>query len=205
MMNLTTPVRVPSYGINALRYAIHVVAFCWLAWVYYLALNGSLDGDPVQYLLDFSGIGTLHLLMLSLLVSPIAMRFKFAQLMQIRKTLGVYAASYALFHFYVFTAYELQYEWKLILSEIVERPYITVGMVALLILSALLLTSLNKIKKRMGKNWQKLHNFTYLALILGCIHYLWSVKSDWYEPAIYIVLATILLLFRRKKIQKIIK
>jgi sulfoxide reductase heme-binding subunit YedZ len=116
--------------------------------------------------------------MLSLLISPLAQYFKFAQLIRIRKTLGVNAAVYAIFHVYVFVAYELKYEWLLILEEIIKRPYITVGMLAFLILSSLLVTSLQSIKKAMASKWQKLHNFIYPALILGCIHYLWSVKSD---------------------------
>lgn len=202
MLQRKRPIRIGNNWLRVLRYAIHAIAALWLVLVYYSALNGSLPGDPVQYLLDFSGIGALHFLLLSLTISPLAKMLKFSQLMRIRKTLGVYAAVYALFHFYTFTAYELQYEWLLILDEIIERPYITVGMIALLVLSTLLITSLDKLKRKMGKSWQSLHNFTYLALIAGLIHYLWSVKSNWYEPAIYIACGALLLFFRRKKILK---
>ncbi|WP_371192996.1 sulfite oxidase heme-binding subunit YedZ [Glaciecola sp. SC05] len=199
------PIRVANFWMLLLRYGIHAVSAIWLAWAYYQGISGNLPGDPVQYLLDFSGIGALHLLLLSLLVSPLAQGLKFSQLMRVRKTLGVYAAVYAIFHLYVFTAYELQYEWLLIIDEIIKRPYITVGMSALLILTALLITSFDRVRKRMGARWQSLHNFTYLAIILGCIHYLWSVKSNWYEPAIYISIALLLLIYRRKKIQNIFK
>jgi sulfoxide reductase heme-binding subunit YedZ len=125
--------------------------------------------------------------------------------MRIRKTLGVYAAVYALFHFYVFIVYELQYEWLLIAEEIIKRPYITVGMTALLILVTLLFTSFDRVKKSMGTRWQSLHNLSYLAIMLGCVHFWWSVKSNWYEPAIYLAFAIVLLMHRRKKIQKIFK
>lgn len=199
------PLRVSPPLILALRAFVHVVSSVWLIYVYQQALGGSLPGDPVQYLLDFTGIGALHLLMLSLLVSPFAQYLKFSQLMRIRKTLGVYAAIYALFHLYVFIAYELQYEWLLVLEEIIKRPYITVGMLAVVILSSLLLTSLEYFKKAMGKQWQKLHNFAYVAVLLGCIHYLWSVKSDWYEPTLYLSFALFLLLLRKDKIKKIFK
>jgi len=135
MLQRKRPIRIGNNWLRVLRYAIHAIGALWLVLVYYSALNGSLPGDPVQYLLDFSGIGALHFLLLSLTISPLAKMLKFSQLMRIRKTLGVYAAVYALFHFYTFTAYELQYEWLLILDEIIERPYITVGMIALLVLS----------------------------------------------------------------------
>jgi sulfoxide reductase heme-binding subunit YedZ len=172
---------------------------------YYQALNGQLRGDPVQHLLDFTGIGALHLILLSLCVSPLAQYFKFAQLMRIRKTLGVYASIYALAHLYAFVAYELQFEWLLVAAEIVERPYITVGMAALIILTALLVTSLDNIKRKMAGQWQKLHNFIYLAVGLACLHYLWAVKSEIYEPLIYMALAAVLLILRREKIKKIFK
>ncbi|WP_395343440.1 sulfite oxidase heme-binding subunit YedZ [Ningiella sp. W23] len=199
------PLRVNKAFIFAFRVSIHLISAIWLGIVYYQALSGHLEGDPVQYLLDFSGIGTLHLLFASLLISPLAQWMKFQQLMRIRKTFGVYAALYALFHVWVFIAYELQFEWLLIASEIIERPYITVGALAALILIALLASSFEKIKKKMGSKWQKLHNFVYIAVIAGCIHYLWSVKSNWYEPAIYLSIATLLLLIRRKKIKNLFK
>ncbi|MFC4699284.1 sulfite oxidase heme-binding subunit YedZ [Glaciecola siphonariae] len=204
-LNSMRPIRISKGWINAGRALIHIISIAWLSVVYLDALSGELPGDPVQYLLDFSGIGTLHLLIMSLLISPMAQTFKFGQLVRLRKTLGVYAAVYALFHLYVFIAYELQYEWLLIAEEIIKRPYITVGMLALSILSVLLITSLQAIKARMGTAWQKLHNWVYLATILGCIHFLWSVKSNWYEPTAYLITALILISLRRKKLQKIFK
>jgi len=199
------PVRISQRWISLLRTLIHGVSSLWLITFYYLALNGQLKGDPVQHLLDFTGIGALHLILLSLCVSPLAQYFKFAQLMRVRKTLGVYAAFYALAHLYSFIAYELQFEWLLVAAEIIERPYITVGMAALTILTALLFTSLDKIKDKMGARWQKLHNFIYLAAGLACLHYLWAVKSAPYEPLFYIALTAVLLIFRREKIIKIFK
>jgi sulfoxide reductase heme-binding subunit YedZ len=200
-----SPLRIAPSWVLLSRLLIHGISALWLAYIYYAAIEGNLPGDPVQYLLNFSGIGAIHLIMLSLLISPLAQYFKFAQLIRIRKTLDVYAAVYAIFHVYVFVAYELKYEWLLILEEIIKRPYITVGMLAFLILSSLLVTSLQSIKKAMASKWQKLHNFIYPALILGCIHYLWSVKSDWYEPTVYLILALGLLFLRKNKIKKIFK
>jgi len=184
---------------------MHLLIFSWLIVVFYQGLNDQLGGDPVQALLDFTGIGALNLLMLSLLVSPLAMRFKFAQLIAFRRPIGLYSGLYAACHFMVFVAFELQFEMMLIVSEIVERPYITVGFVALLILIVLSITSITAIKKRMGSKWFTLHSLTYVAVILGGLHYLWLVKSAWYEPAIYLAVACILLYLRRDKIKKIFK
>ncbi len=181
-------IRVPLIWINSTRYLIHIICLLFLGVNYYWGLNGYLPGDPVQALLDFSGISALNLLVATLLIAPIAQYLKFAQIMQLRKTLGVYAAVFALFHLYIFIAYELTYEWLLIAEEIVERPYITVGFIALVLLVLLLITSLNTVKKKMKARWQKLHNTIYIVVLLGCLHFLWSVKSNITEPVVYSII-----------------
>lgn len=202
---LSTPIRINKVYVTAARIAVHLISLVWLFVILQQGFSGSLPGDPVQYLLDFTGIGALNLLILSLSISPLAEILKFGQLIVLRKTLGVYAAFYALAHLSVFIAFELQFEWSLILSEIIERPYITVGFSALFILTLLLATSFDVIRKKMGKSWQKLHRWVYLALILGLLHFLWSIKANELQPYIYIGIGTILLLLRKKKLKMMFK
>lgn len=61
-------------------------------------------------------------------------------------------------------------------GELIKRPYMLLGSAGLTILSLLAVTSTRFAQNRLGKRWQTLHNFVYLALILGVIHYIWSVK-----------------------------
>ena len=187
------------------RFSLHMVALVWLLLVFYKGFNDQLGGDPVQALLDFTGIGALNLLIVSLMVSPLAQGLKFGQLIALRRPIGLYSAFYAFSHFLVFIAFELQFEMQLVVAEIIDRPYITVGFVAILVLLTLAFTSVPAIKKRMGSRWFTLHSFSYLAVVLGCLHYLWLVKSTWYEPAIYLAFSLFLVYLRRKKIQKIVK
>lgn len=194
------PVRLPNFAITIIRVSIHLISSVYLGYLFYLAFSGQLIGDPVQYLIDFTGIGAINLLLMSLFVSPLAMSFKMAQLMRIRRTLGVYASLYAIAHIGVFIAFELQFEWALIASEIIKRPYITVGFAALLILIVLLVTSTSQIKKRMGANWVRVHKFVYLATALALIHYLWSIKSEEFQPIVYVLLGLFLLIIRGKKL-----
>ncbi|GLR69930.1 sulfite oxidase heme-binding subunit YedZ [Agaribacter marinus] len=199
MLKISKPIRVHKHVITVTRASTHVVAALWLIIVYVGALKGSIAGDPVQYLIEFSGKGAINLLLISLMISPIAKWLKFGQLLKFRRTTGVYSAIYALFHLYVFIRYELQFEWGLILSEIIERPYITVGFVALCMLCALMVTSPSRIKRMMSSHWQKLHNWVYPTSILTIIHFWWSLKSEWSEPLFYLVFLCILLAFRYKK------
>jgi sulfoxide reductase heme-binding subunit YedZ len=190
---------------KTVRLLAHVVIFGWLSMVFYHGFSDRLGGDPIPALLDFTGIGALNLLVISLIISPLAMFFKFTQLVPFRRPIGLYSALYGLSHFYVFIAFELQFEMQLIFSEIIKRPYISVGFVTLIILIVLAVTSVDRIKKRMGSKWFTLHSLAYLAVFLAGLHYFWLVKSAWYEPAIYLTFSACLLFLRRAKIKKIFK
>lgn len=197
-----SPIRIPNWYLIFTRFFIHAISLIWLITVFQQGISGNLEGDPVQYLLDFTGIGVLNLLLLSLSISPIAQRLKFGQIIVLRKTLGVYSAVYGLSHFAVYIAFELQFDWRLIANEIVERPYITVGFSALFILILLLATSFKSLQSKMGKSWYKLHQWVYLALLLGLLHFLWSIKANELQPYIYLCIGIFLLLLRKKKIKK---
>lgn len=197
---VSSPLRVPNKLIILIRVVIHSVSIVYLSYVFYLAFSGQLLGDPVQYLLDFTGIGAINLLLLSLLVTPLALWLKFGQILKVRRSLGVYAAIYAIAHLTVFIAFELQFEWGLIVSEIVNRPYITVGFIALIVLTVLLITSLPAIKRRMGRSWFSLHQWVYLACALALIHYIWSIKSEELQPIAYFIIGFLILIIRGKKL-----
>lgn len=188
-----------------LKSLIHLLSLGWLGWTFYLALSDQLGADPVKALLHFTGMGAFNLLLLTLLVSPLAKGLKLGLLMRVRRLLGLYAFTYALAHFVSYLLFELQLAWFLLLDEIVKRPYITVGFVALLLLLSLALTSTQAIQRSMGKRWQQLHNWIYLSVCLVALHFIWSVKSDITEPVLYWLIIGWLLFFRRKKLLKLFK
>ena len=184
-----------------LKVVIHLAAFLPLFNLYYLAFNDLLGADPVERVIHFTGIGAFNLLLVTLTISPIAKKFKQGYLLQVRRLLGLYAFSYAFMHVLNFLAFDLQFAWWLFFNEIVKRPYITIGMLAFVLVAALAITSLNSLKRKMGKSWQKLHNFSYLVVVLVAIHFYWSVKSELISPLFYFLLTIILLSFRYKKIK----
>ncbi|ALO35448.1 iron reductase [Colwellia sp. MT41] len=187
-----------------LKVVIHLAAFLPLFNLYTLAFNDLLGADPVQRVIHFTGIGAFNLLLLTLTVSPLAKKFKQGYLLPVRRLLGLYAFSYAFMHILNFLAFDLQFAWSLFFNEIVKRPYITVGMIAFVLLAALAITSVNRLKRKMGKSWQSLHNFSYLITVLVAIHFYWSVKSELISPLFYFILTLILLAFRYKKIKALL-
>lgn len=187
-----------------LKLIIHVGALLPLLNLYWLAFGDELGADPVEAVIHFTGIGALNLLLITLTVTPLAKITKQGYLLQTRRVLGLYAFTYALFHLINFLSFEVQFDGALFISEVIKRPYITVGMVAFLFLTALAVTSVNKLKRKMGKSWQRLHNASYLIVLLVVVHFYWSVKSELTSPLFYFAMALVLLLFRYKKLKGLI-
>ncbi|MBY5991101.1 protein-methionine-sulfoxide reductase heme-binding subunit MsrQ [Ferrimonas balearica] len=184
----------------ALKTALHLA--CGLPLVYlYLAVNsGAAGGDPVQYLIHFLGMGILHTLAATLLVSPLARWRRWPALMRVRRLLGLWCFTYAALHLGAFLVFDLLMDWSLLAGEILKRPYITVGMVAFVILLALAVTSPKAMQRKLGRRWQSLHRWVYLVAILGPVHFWWSVKSGNWEPALYLAGFLLLLAMRRPKL-----
>ncbi len=193
-----------SNKILMLKAFIHISAFMPVFNLYFLAFNEQLSVDPVERVIHFTGIGAFNLLLFTLTISPIAKRFRLGYLLQVRRLVGLYAFTYALVHVVNFLAFDLQFAWPLFFSELVKRPYITVGMVAFTLLTVLAVTSLNTLKRRMGKSWQSLHNSSYLIVILVSVHFYWSVKSSLISPILYLSMTIVLLAFRYKKLKTLI-
>ncbi|MDO6444506.1 protein-methionine-sulfoxide reductase heme-binding subunit MsrQ [Colwellia sp. 1_MG-2023] len=191
-----------AHLVFALKLTIHFISLFLLVTLYIEAANDQLGADPVEAVLHFTGIGAFNLLLLSLLVSPLAQQFKWSHLLKVRRLIGLYSFTYALCHLLSFLAFEVQFDWGLFINEIIERPYISVGMLAVVILFLLTITSFSMMKKKMGRNWQTLHNGVYVALCFVALHFYWSVKSDVIEPSIYIAMCVFLLYFRRRKIRR---
>lgn len=190
-------------NLTLLKTLVHVAAFLPIAYAYYAAINDQAGGDPVEYILHFTGIGALNILLITLAITPLAKRFKKPQFIQMRRMVGLWVFFYATCHVLSFLAFETQFDIALFFSEVIERPYIVVGAVSWLLLLALSITSVNALKRRMKKRWQTLHNAIYVIVILGVWHFYWSVKSDVSEPLLYLIGALVLLYLRKKKIKQI--
>jgi sulfoxide reductase heme-binding subunit YedZ len=197
--------RISPRGLFWLKMLLHISFLLPALYLVTLVLTDNAGGDPVQYIIHYTGMGAINSLLVTLLISPIAKRFKIAALMQTRRLVGLYVCAYALLHISAFISLDLLFAWGLLFEEVIKRPYILVGAATLIIIVSLALTSPNAIKRRLGKRWQSLHNWVYLAAILAPIHFYWSVKSEIIEPSIYIVLFAALLVYRKDSIYKWLK
>ncbi len=197
--------RVNQRHITGLKVAIHLIASGLLIWTFWLGVTDQLGGDPVEALIHFSGIGAFNLLLLTMLVSPLAKWLKQGALLNVRRMLGIYVFVYALAHVLSYWLFDLLGDVNAFIEDIIERPYITVGMTAFVLLLLLTITSPMAIRRKMKARWQSLHNTIYLAVLLVGLHFIWSVKSEIIEPGIYIALSLLLLVARWDKLKRMIR
>lgn len=191
--------RITPRHVLLIKSVIHLVALSYLVVHYYWAFSDNLGADPVKAIIHFTGMGALNLLLLTLCISPVAKKYRQANLIKTRRLLGLYAALYALCHIANYLFFDLQFDWGNLIQDIIKRPYITVGFLSFIILVALSITSPKAVQKIMKRTWQKVHNFVYLALALGITHYLWSLKTLTTEPLVYHLFSCLLLYARKDK------
>lgn len=159
-------------------------------------LTGSLGANPIEAMLDRFGILGIQFILIALTVTPLRQMTGWTRLAQLRRMLGLFAFFYVLLHFLTWLILDRGLLWSDIVDDIVERPFITIGMLALVLLTAMAATSFTRLRRAMGRRWQQLHNSVYVVGILGVWHYWWQVKADVLEPLIYAIVLTVLLGFR---------
>ena len=171
-----------------------MVCLAPLGWLVASALNGTLGTNPIDAVTDTLGDWTLRILLASLALTPLRILTGRPWPITIRRLLGLFAFAYALLHFLVWVVLDFFFEWELMLEDIVKRPYITVGMTALLVLVPLAVTSTAGMIKRLGaRTWRRLHRLAYVAAILGVLHYFWLAKVGVNTPWIYAAVLAVLL------------
>jgi sulfoxide reductase heme-binding subunit YedZ len=155
-----------------------------------------LGADPVAEVLHTLGKTGLNLLLITLAVTPIRLLTGYNVVARFRRLLGLFAFFYICLHLVAFAWLDLQFMWGTIFTEIVLRPYITIGMIAILMLIPLAVTSTRGWQRRLGRKWSKLHRLVYPIAILGVWHFWWQVKADIREPLIYAAILAVLLGYR---------
>jgi len=185
--------KIPPIAITLIKVIIHLASLSTLMYLYLLIDSNRLGADPVKEMIHFLGKTGLNYLLITLTVTPISKRFKQPLLGRLKRLLGLYSFAWVVLHLTAFLWLELNWEVSLLIEEVIKRPYLTLGMLAWIILLLLSITSLTAIKRRMKQAWFTLHRWVYVAVLLATIHYYWSVKSGLIEPTIYFVICFILL------------
>jgi sulfoxide reductase heme-binding subunit YedZ len=158
----------------------------------------SLGANPIEELIHRLGKWGLNFLLITLAVTPLRRLTGKSWLLRFRRMLGLFAFFYLLLHFLTYAGLDQRFDLPVIFEDVVERPFITIGFTAFLLLIPLAVTSTNAMMKRLGRRWQKLHRLVYVIAILGVVHFYWQVKLDTLEPLIYAAILAVLLGYRLK-------
>jgi sulfoxide reductase heme-binding subunit YedZ len=192
-----------------LQVAMHVYAWSVLVFLIFDFFTGRLSANPIQDLERRTGRQALTLLVLLLMCTPISAIFKWSEPLKRRRALGLYTFMYATIHVVIFTDLDYGLAWSRLYQEVIEKPRLIVGLLAFLILIPLAITSFDIWKKRLGKNWKRLHQLVYLVAPLVVLHYLWSKKGNILtlqgevaRPLIYGIIVAIFLILRIPSIKK---
>ncbi|ATM87648.1 MULTISPECIES: protein-methionine-sulfoxide reductase heme-binding subunit MsrQ [Yersinia] len=195
--------RLSLQHIKWLKVAIWLAAALPFLWLVLSVDQGWFSADPAKDIQHFTGRMTLKLLLATLVVTPLARYGKQPLLIRCRRLLGLWCFAWGTLHLVSYSVLELGLSnISLLGRELVTRPYLTLGIISWLLLLSLAVTSTLWAQRKMGPNWQKLHNLVYVVAILAPIHYLWSVKTLSPLPILYAVVAAILLALRYKKFRQ---
>ncbi len=170
----------------AVRVGVFILALVPFVRMAVHAMTGGLGTNPIEEVTHRTGWWTLAFLMLTLAVTPVRQLTGVGWLIKLRRMLGLYAFFYATLHFSIYVGIDQFFAFDYILEDIMDRPYITVGFTAFLMLIPLAATSTKKMVKRLGgRRWNRLHRLVYVAAAFGVLHFLWLVKADIGEPALF--------------------
>jgi sulfoxide reductase heme-binding subunit YedZ len=176
---------------------LFVLCLVPLAWLVWDGVTNNLGANPVETVRRYTGDWTLRFLLIALTVTPLRRLTGWHVVIRLRRMLGLFAFLYACLHFVSYIWLDQFFMWDAIIEDILDRPYITVGVASFLLLIPLAVTSTNGMVRRLGgRRWQRLHQLVYVIAVLGVIHFLWLVKSDISEPVIYGAILALLLGFR---------
>lgn len=184
--------------IGLLKAAVWVACLAPLVLLY-LQVRYQIGGflpNPSSEILHTVGKTGLNLLLISLAVTPIRTLTKLNVLARFRRLLGLFSFFYFALHLVAFIWLDLRFRWDIFFGEIALRPYLTIGMLALLLLIPLVVTSTRGWQRRLGRRWTSLHRLVYPIAILGVWHFWWHGKQASNEPMVYAGILTVLLGYR---------
>jgi len=182
--------------IKPLVFALCCLPFAGLALGAFGMAGFSLGANPVEMLLHSCGKWGLNLLLITLCVTPLAHFSGWRALFAYRRMLGLFAFFYACLHLAIYLVLDQSLLWSAVIEDVLERPYITLGFSAWLMLLPLALTSTKGMIRRLGQRWIQLHRLIYPASILVAWHFYWQVKQDVREPLYYVAALALLLGWR---------
>ena len=191
-------------GITLIRYFVFALALIPLLRLVILGYLGDLSANPVEFITRSTGTWTITFLCITLAMSPMRWITAWTGWIQMRRMFGLFTFFYGFLHFSIWYWLDHNLDAAAMIDDVIERPFITVGFLAFVLMSLLALTSNQRAVRALGRKWSSLHRLIYVIAILGVLHYLWhkAGKNDFEVVYIYAGIIFVLLIIRLPFIQR---
>jgi len=190
--------------------AVLIVASCIPALIGLGAMGSDIiagtryfGSNPIKSGEHWLGEWTLRFLVFALAVTPLRQLLGWNWLAKHRRTMGLFDFGYMTLHWLSYALLDLQLDWDELVKDLTKRPYIMIGMAALVLMVPLAITSTKGMIRRLGgRNWNRLHKLIFVICILGVIHFWMAVKKDIEDPAMFAAIFAVLYGYRIWKWRK---
>lgn len=178
-------------------WAVWLACLAPFVWLAAQAVLGELGANPIERLIRQLGVWGLRLLIVGLAITPLARLLRKPRLIRFRRTIGLFAFAYVSAHLLTYIGVDQYFDFAAVWRDILKRPFITLGMLAFVLLVPLAVTSTNGMIRRLGsRTWRRLHWLIYAIVPLGVVHYYLLVKADHRPPLVYGAIVLVLLGWR---------
>ena len=168
-----------------------LVPLALLLWDVYHKRVGA---NPLEFVTRTTGMLTLIFVFITLAVTPLRKITRANWLIKFRRMVALFAFFYGSIHLLTYIWFDRFFNFRSIVGDVGQRPFIAIGMTAFFLMLPLAITSTDKMVKRLGgKRWIKLHQLVYLAAGLGVLHFWMLVKSDTRLPLTFAFVLVLLL------------
>ena len=199
-VNKSPVIKYRSY----IKVFVFLLALLPLLQLFLGVLQNSLGPDPAKALAHLSGEWALRFLILTMAITPLRIITRSSEWVRYRRMMGLFVFFYAVLHLLIYCVFLLGLQWQDLWADILERPYITVGFGAWLLLLPLAVTSTKRWQRQLGRQWSRLHKLIYIASALILLHIIWQARSDLAEPLFYVLIFSVLMLFRLPIVKRFI-
>jgi methionine sulfoxide reductase heme-binding subunit len=183
----------------AAKPVVFVLACLPLAWLFWAALADQLGANPAEALIRSLGDWSLRFLVVVLAITPLRVWVGWPAVARFRRMIGLFVFFYVCMHLLAYVWLDMGLDLAATVLDVIQRPFIWVGMTAWLLLTLMAATSFNRAIRALGaRRWQLLHRSVYAVAALAMLHFYWmrSGKNDFNEVLVYAAILGALLGWR---------
>jgi sulfoxide reductase heme-binding subunit YedZ len=181
-----------------LKSTFFLIALIPLGRLIWFGYSDDLGANPIEFITRSTGTWALVFLCITLAMTPLRLITGSTLWIKMRRMFGLFCFFYASMHFAIWFFLDQSIDLQAMIHDVLNRPFITMGFLSLVLLIPLAMTSNQWAVHRLGRRWTLLHKLVYVVAATAIIHYWWhkAGKNDLQTVSIYAGVILLLLLIR---------